>query len=51
MGTDDLGVGRRQGLVGQAELRREVAAQVVETRIGPCRQAMQHVVRGRLLEV
>jgi hypothetical protein len=51
MGADDPRVGRCQGGIGQAELLRQIAAQIVEHRIGPRRQRMQHTPRRGFLQI
>src|SRR5207302_4839047 len=51
MGADDPRVGRCQRGIGQAELLRQVAAQVVEEGIGSGCEAVQHVARGGFLQI
>jgi len=51
MGADDLRVGGRQRGVGQPELLRQIAAQVVDKSVGIGGEAMQHLPRLRLLEI
>ncbi len=51
MRADDLRVGRRQSLIGQAELGRKVAAQIVHDAVRAPHQRVQHVVRAGLLQI
>src|SRR5437764_13705935 len=51
MRADDLRIGRREIAVGQPELRRQIAAQIIEQRIRARRQPVQHLARRWLLQI
>ena len=51
MGADDLRIGRREMRVSQPEPFRQIAAQIVEKRVGARRQPVQYPARRRLLQI